>query len=48
MPFKSDVSDVQLDDMVRMIGQGKLDMVINHGFQRRLSTTDPQARSAGL
>ena len=48
VPFKSDVSDVQLDDMVRMIGQGKLDMVINHGSSGVYQRLILKARSAGL
>ena len=48
MPFTNDVSDAQLDDMIRRIQQGKLDMVLNHGssgiYQRLIS----KARSAGV
>ncbi|MCW5665351.1 MAG: ABC transporter substrate-binding protein [Piscinibacter sp.] len=31
LPFKSDISDLQLDDLVAELGGQKVDMVLNHG-----------------
>lgn len=48
MPFTNDVSDAQLDDMVRRIQQGKLDMVLNHGSSGIYLRLISKARSAGV
>lgn len=48
MPFTNDASDAQLDDVIRRIQQGKLDMVLNHGSSGVYLRLISKARSAGV
>ena len=48
LPFKGEVSDVQLDEMVRSIGQGRAEMILNHGSSGLYQKLVSKARKAGL
>lgn len=48
LPFKGDVSDAQIDAMVKTIGEAKPDMVFNHGSGGIYLRLIGKARAAGL
>lgn len=48
LPFKGEVSDVQLDQMVKSINEKKPDMVFNHGSSGIYQRLVAKARTAGL
>lgn len=48
IPFKGEVSDAQIDQMVRRISDAKPDMVLNHGSSGLYQRLIAKARIAGL
>jgi ABC-type branched-subunit amino acid transport system substrate-binding protein len=48
IPFKSDISDAQLDDAVRQIGAQRVEMMVNHGSPGIYERLIRKARAAGL
>lgn len=48
IPFKGDVSDVQIDEMVKNIADNKPDMLINHGSGAMYQKLIAKARAAKL
>lgn len=46
LPFKSDISDLQLDDLVAELGGQKVDMVLNHGSAAVYERLIRKARAA--
>lgn len=48
VPFKSDISDAQLDDVVRQIAEQRVDMMINHGSPSVYERLIRKARAAGV
>lgn len=48
LPFKGEISDAQLDEMVRRIADSKPDMIINHGSSGTYLRLIVKARQAGL
>jgi ABC-type branched-subunit amino acid transport system substrate-binding protein len=48
LPFKGDVSDAQIDAMVKTIAEAKPDMVFNHGSSGSYQRLIGKARAAGL
>jgi len=48
LPFKGEVSDAQLDQMVKSISEKKPDMVFNHGSSNLYQRLVAKARTAGL
>jgi ABC-type branched-subunit amino acid transport system substrate-binding protein len=48
LPFKGELSDAQIDDMVRQIADKKPDMVFNHGSSGMYARLIRKARNAGL
>jgi branched-chain amino acid transport system substrate-binding protein len=48
LPFKSDATDAQLDQMVQAIAQSRPDMVINHGSPGLYEKLIAKAKAAGL
>lgn len=47
LPFKSDIGDLQLDDMVAELAGQKVDMVLNHGSAGLYERLIRKARTAG-
>lgn len=48
LPFKGDVSDAQLDQMVGAIGQAKPDLIFNHGSSGLYQRLVAKAKGVGL
>lgn len=48
VPFKSEVSDAQLDELVQQIGTQRVDMMLNHGSASNHERLIRKARAAGL
>jgi branched-chain amino acid transport system substrate-binding protein len=48
LPFKGEVSDAQLDQMIKSISEKKPDMVFNHGSSNLYQRLVAKARTAGL
>ncbi|MEQ1685524.1 MAG: ABC transporter substrate-binding protein [Burkholderiaceae bacterium] len=48
LPFKSEVSDAQLDEFVKQIGTQRVDMMLNHGAASNYERLIRKARAAGL
>ena len=48
VPFKSDVTDAQLDEAVRQIGAQRVEMMLNHGSAGVYERLIRKARAAGL
>lgn len=48
VPFKSDIGDLQLDQIVKQIGEQRVEMMLNHGSPAAYERLIRKARAAGL